>query len=258
MRASANGVNFHCHVDGPEDAPWLILSNSLATDVSMWDEQVVVLKEKYRVFTYDQRGHGRTEAPEGAYNFDILAADVIGLMDGLSIERANFCGLSMGGITGQALIQKYPDRFDKLIICDCTAASNPAGAAQWAERITDVKQGGMDAVVDITVGRWFSPEALENNTAVVDKVRQMIRKTPVNGFIGCASALSEFDFKAGLGDINAPTLLIAGTKDAAYPGIKFLNGAIPGSKMVELEGAGHLSNLEAPEAFTRALMSFLG
>ena len=116
----------------------------------------------------------------------------------------------------------------------------------------------MDALVDITVGRWFSPEALESNSPAVEKVRQMIRKTPVNGFIGCASALSDFDFKAGLGDIKAPTLLIAGTKDAAYPGIKFLNGAIPGSKMVEIEGAGHLSNLEAPEAFIRALTDFLG
>lgn len=258
MRASANGINFHCHVDGPEGAPWLILSNSLATDVSMWDEQVAALKTNFRVFTYDQRGHGRTEAPEGAYNFDILAADVIGLMDELSIARAHFCGLSMGGITAQALVQKYPDRFDKMIICDCTGASSPAGAAQWAERIAEAKQGGMDALVEITVSRWFSPEALESNSSAVEKVRQMIRKTPVNGFIGCASALSDFDFKAGLGDIKAPTLLIAGTKDAAYPGIKFLNGAIPGSKMLEIEGAGHLSNLEAPEAFTRALADFLG
>nr|TFG52515.1 MAG: 3-oxoadipate enol-lactonase [Hyphomicrobiales bacterium] len=258
MRAGSNGIEFHYNVEGPEDAPWLIFSNSLATDVSMWDQQIAALKTKFRIFTYDQRGHGETDVPAGAYNFDMLAADVIGLMDALSIARAHFCGLSMGGITGQALIQKYPERFDKLIICDCAAASNPAGAAQWAERIADAKQGGMDALVDITVGRWFSPEALENNAPVVDKVRQMIRKTPVNGFIGCASALSDFDFKAGLGEIKAPTLLIAGTKDAAFPGVKFLNGAIPGSKMVGIEGAGHLSNLEAPEAFTRALTDFLG
>jgi 3-oxoadipate enol-lactonase len=258
MRVTSNGIDFYCHVEGPEDAPWLMFSNSLATDVSMWDEQAAALKEKFRVFTYDQRGHGRTEAPEGAYNFDILAADVIGLMDEISIPHAYFCGLSMGGITAQALVQKYPDRFDKLIICDCTGASNPAGAAQWAERIADAKQGGMDALVDITVGRWFSPEALENNTPAVEKVRQMIRKTPVNGFIGCASALSDFDFKAKLGEIKTPTLLIAGTKDAAYPGVKFLNSAIPGSKMVEIAGAGHLSNLENPEAFTCAVMDFLG
>ena len=258
MRASANGINFHCHVDGPEGAPWLILSNSLATDVSMWDEQVAALKTNFRVFTYDQRGHGRTEAPEGAYSFEILAADVIGLMDELAIERAHFCGLSMGGITAQGLVQKYPDRFDKLIICDCTGASNPAGAAQWAERIATAKEKGMDALVDITVERWFSPEALASNAPAVDKVKAMIRATPVNGFIGGASALCDFDFKAGLGDIKAPTLLIAGTKDAAYPGVKFLNGAIPGSKMVEIEGAGHLSNLENPDAFSRALMDFLG
>ncbi len=258
MRARANGIDFHCHVDGPEGAPWLIFSNSLATDVSMWDDQVAALKTKFRVFTYDQRGHGRTEAPEGAYNFDILAADVIGLMDELAIERAHFCGLSMGGITAQALVQKHPKRFDKLIICDCTGASNPAGAAQWAERIADAREKGMDALVDITIGRWFSPEALESNAPSVDKVRAMIRATPVNGFIGCASALSDFDFKAGLGDIKAPTLLIAGAKDAALPGVKFLNGAIPGSKMVEIKGAGHLSNLENPDAFTGALKDFLG
>ena len=258
MRMHANGIDFHCHIDGPEGAPWLIFSNSLATDVSMWDEQVAALKEKFRVLTYDQRGHGRTEVPEGAYDFDMLSADVIGLMDELSIARAHFCGLSMGGITAQALVEKYPNRFESLIICDCTGASNPAGAAQWAERIAIAKEKGMDALVDITVDRWFSPEALEENAPSVDKVRAMIRATPVNGFIGCASALSDFDFKAGLGDIKVPTLLISGTKDAAFPGVKFLNGAIPGSKLVEIEGAGHLSNLENPEAFSRALKEFLG
>ena len=257
MQIKANGITFNYQVEGPEGAPWVVFSNSLATDLSMWDAQAAALKKSFRVLRYDHRGHGGTEATAGRYNFDLLVADVIGLFDALSIKRANFVGISMGGMTGLALAQKHPDRVERLVVCDCGPASSPASAQQWEERIAIAQKDGLEPLVDATARRWFPPEFIASNPAVFQKACEMIRKTPVKGFIGCAGALADFDLRPGLARITAPTLLIVGTKDATVPGIKAINAAIAGSKLVELEGAGHLSNLEQPEAFTRALQQIL-
>ena len=196
---------------------------------------------------YDQRGHGGTEATDGRYNFDLLVADVIGLFDALSIKRAHFVGISMGGMTGLALASNHPDRVDRLIVCDCGPASSPASAQQWEERIAIAQKDGIEPLVDATARRWFPPEFIENNPAVFQEACDMIRKTPVKGFIGCAGALANYDLRPGLPGISAPTLLIVGTKDATVPGIKAINAAIPGSKLVELEGAGHFPISNSPE-----------
>jgi 3-oxoadipate enol-lactonase len=258
MRIKANGITFNYQIDGPEGAPWLALSNSLATDLSMWDEQAAALKKSFRVLRYDQRGHGGTEATDGRYSFDLLVADVVALFDALSIKRAHFVGISMGGMTALALAQQHPDRVDRLVPCDCGPASSPASAQQWEERIAIAQKEGMEPLVEATARRWFPPEFIEANPAVFKRACDMIRNTPVKGFIGCAGALANYDLRPGLAGIKAPTLLIVGTKDATVPGIKAINAAISGSKLVELEGAGHLSNLEQPPAFTRALQDFLG
>jgi 3-oxoadipate enol-lactonase len=256
MQIKANGITLNYQVEGPEGAPWVIFSNSLATDLSMWDEQAAALKKIYRVLRYDHRGHGGTEATDGRYNFDLLVADVVGLLDALSIKRAHFVGISMGGMTGLALAQKHPDRVEKLAACDCGPASSPASAQQWEERIAIAQKDGMEPLVTATAKRWFPPEFPESSP-VFQKAIAMIRATPVKGFIGCAGALANYDLRPGLPGIKAPTLLIVGSKDATVPGIKAINAAIPGSKVVELEGAGHLSNLEQPDAFTVALQQFL-
>ena len=182
---------------------------------------------------------------------------MVALFYALSIKRANFVGISMGGMTGLALAPKHPDRVDRIVICDCGPASSPASAQQWEERIAIAQKEGMEPLADATARRWFPPEFIESNPAVFQKVCEMIRQTPVKGFIGCAGALANYDLRPGLPGIHAPTLLIVGTKDATVPGIKAINAAIPGSKLVELEGAGHLSNLEQPDAFTSALQQFL-
>jgi 3-oxoadipate enol-lactonase len=256
MQTKANGITINYQVEGPEGAPWVIFSNSLATNLSMWDEQAAALNKDFRILRYDQRGHGGTEATEGRYNFDILVADLVGLMDALSIKQAHVVGISMGGMTGLALAQKHPDRVDRLAACDCGPASNPASSQQWEERIAIAQKDGMEPLVDITAKRWFPPDYPENGPGF-QKARQMIRSTPVKGFIGCAGALANFDLKPGLPSIKAPTLCLVGSKDATVPGMKAINAAIPGSKLVEIEGAGHLSNLEQPQAFTRALQQFL-
>jgi 3-oxoadipate enol-lactonase len=256
MRIKANGITFNYEVEGPEGAPWVAFSNSLATNLSLWDEQAAALKKSFRVLRYDHRGHGGTEATDGRYNFDLLVADVIALFDALSIKRAHFVGISMGGMTGLALAQKHPDRVEKLAACDCGPASSPASAQQWEERIAIAEKEGMEPLVHATAKRWFPPDYPESNPAF-QKALEMIRTTPVKGFIGCAAALANFDLRPGLPGITAPTVLIVGTKDATVPGMKAINAGVPGSTLVELEGAGHLSNLEQPDGFTRALQQFL-
>jgi 3-oxoadipate enol-lactonase len=257
MRINANGISINYQIDGPEDAPWLIFSNSLLTSFAMWDEQVAELKQSFRVLRYDQRGHGGTQATDGKYSFDILVADVIALMDALAIKRANFAGISMGGMTALFLAQRHADRFDRIVACDCGPASTPASAQQWKERIDLAADKGMEALVDVTVNRWFPPEFVATKAPVLDKVRGMIKATPFKGFAGCAQALSDYDLRPRLAGISRPTLLIVGTKDATLAGIKQIKEAVPGASLVELDGAGHLSNLEQPAAFTRAIRDFI-
>ena len=258
MRIKANGIEINYQIDGPERSPWLILSNSLATNLSMWDEQARAFGRAFRVLRYDQRGHGSSEAPTGRYRFDVLVADALALMDALGIKQAHFAGLSMGGATALGLAEKHPDRMDKVVVCDSPCQSTPASAQQWEERIALAQKQGMEALVEPTVGRWFPAEVLAAKAPHVDRVRQMIRTTPVNGFIGCAAALADHDYASAAGTVKRPVLFLAGEKDGVNPAaMRKLNGAIPGSRYVELAGAGHISNLDQPQAFNRALEEFL-
>ena len=257
MQSSVNGVSINFEIDGPDGAPWLVLSNSLLTNLSMWDDQVAALESSFRILRYDQRGHGGTQATEGSYSFDLLVADIIALLDMLGIERTHFCGLSMGGMTALFLAQRHPERFDRIIACDCGPASTPASAQQWKERIEIAAKDGIGALVEPTVNRWFPPDFVAAKPPVLDKVRQMIRSTPIAGFAGCAQALSDYDLRPGLGRIDRRTLLIVGTKDATLAGIRQIKETVPGATLVELEGAGHISNVEQPAAFTAAIRDFL-
>jgi 3-oxoadipate enol-lactonase len=257
MKVKANGITFNCEIEGPDGAPWLVFSNSLATNLHMWDDQAEALKSRFRILRYDHRGHGLTDAPAGRYDFATLIADVVALYDELEIPRAHFVGLSMGGMTALGLAEQHADRVDHLVVCDCTGASTPAGAQQWEERIQVARTQGMEALVEPTIGRWFPPDYIAKNPPALNKVREMVRTMPVNGFVGCAAALSNFDFRPGLGDIKAPALFVCGSKDVALGGLKQLHAAVAGSRLVELEGAGHISNIEKPSEFTVALNDFL-
>ena len=259
MQAKANGINLNYQIDGTT-GPWLILSNSLATNLSMWDEQTRELSGSFRVLRYDQRGHGKTEAPAGRYTFDLLIDDAIALMDALRIDRAHFCGLSMGGATALGLAQRHPDRVNHAIVADSGCASTPQSAQQWEERIAVAQQGGMEPLVEPTMTRWFPPDVIARNPLYLDPVRAMVRNTPVNGFIGCAAALADHDFRSDVASTKRPVLFIAGEKDAggAVPtAMRGLHQALPGSRYVELAGAGHISNLDDPAGFTRALRDFI-
>ena len=258
MQTKANGLTFNYQVDGREGAPWLILSNSLATNLAMWDDEAKALGDSFRILRYDQRGHGKTEAPSGRYTFAQLMADAVGLMDALSINRAHFGGLSMGGATALGLAQNYPDRFDHIIICDSPCASTPATAQQWEERIAMATEQGMDAMVEPTVTRWFPPETVKANPPHLDRIRQMIRTTPLNGFVGCAAALANHDYRSKVGSVKHPILFIVGEKDGTTPAaMRQMHETLAGSTLVELPGAGHISNLDQPDRFNRAVREFL-
>jgi len=188
MKVKANGIDINYQIDGPDGAPWIVFSNSLATSTAMWDEQAAGLKDSFRVLRYDQRGHGGSEVPAGRYAFDTLLADALGLMDALSIKKAHFAGLSMGGATALGLAERHPDRFDRIIVCDSPCQSTPQSSAQWEERIAVAQKQGIEALVEPTVARWFPAETVAKNPPHLDKVRAMFRSTPVNGFIGCRGA----------------------------------------------------------------------
>ena len=257
MKIKANGITINYQVDGPDGAPWLVLSNSLATNLTMWDPQARELSRAFRLLRYDQRGHGASEAPAGRYPFDLLIADALALTDALEIRKAHFAGLSMGGATALGLAQQHPERLDRVIVCDSPCQSTPTSSQQWEERIVIAQKQGMDALVEPTVARWFPPEVVKANPPHVDKVRQMIRTTPANGFIGCAAALADHNYAAAFATVKRPVLFLVGEKDAAAPPMRKLNEALPGSRYVELAGAGHISNLDQSAGFTRAVTDFL-
>ncbi len=258
MKIKANGITINYQVDGPDGAPWLVLSNSLATNLGMWDDQARELGRSFRVLRYDQRGHGATDAPAGRYTFELLIADAVALMDALGINKTHFGGLSMGGATALGLAQKHPERLDRVIVCDSPCQSTPTSTQQWEERIVVAEKQGMEALVEPTVGRWFPPEVLKANPPHIDKIRQMIRTTPMNGFIGCAAALADHNYAAATATVTRPVLFMVGEKDGVTPpAMRKLNEALLGSRYVELPGAGHISNMDQPQAFTRAIADFL-
>jgi 3-oxoadipate enol-lactonase len=258
MKINANGINVHYRIDGPVDGPWLMFSNSLATNLFMWDQQAVRLSRKYRVLRYDQRGHGLSDAPQGRYSFDTLIADAVALMDSLGIERTHFCGLSMGGATAMGIAQRHPERLDMVVICDTPCASSPASAQQWKERIGVAKSQGMTALADATIARWFPAETVAAKPSYLANLRQMILSTPVDGFVGCAAALADHDFRPEVSAVPLPVLFLVGEKDGATPAaMRQLQTDLPGSRFIELSGAGHISNLDRPDAFNRAVEDFL-
>lgn len=170
MQVEANGIEFNIKIDGHRGSPWLVLSNSLATNLTMWDRQVEAMRDRFRILRYDQRGHGDSDAPAGRYDFKMLVADVIAIFDALEVDRAHFAGLSMGGMTAIALAEQHPERVDRVVACDCGPASTPQSAQQWEERIALARDHGMQALVQPTIDRWFPAEFISANPDIIEKI----------------------------------------------------------------------------------------
>ncbi|MBI4628186.1 MAG: 3-oxoadipate enol-lactonase, partial [Candidatus Rokubacteria bacterium] len=249
----------HYTLDGPASAPVVTLSHSLATDLSMWDPQMPALTARYRVLRYDTRGHGGTDAPAGAYTLDQLADDARGLLRALGIEKTHWVGLSMGGMIAQALALQTPERLASLALCDTSSRIPPEAKPVWDDRIRTAETQGMEPMVEATIGRWFTAPFRDARRDVVDPVRAMIRATPPRGYAGCCHAISQLDLTDRLPAITIPTLVIVGEEDQGTPvaASRAIQERIKGAELVVLKSAAHLSNLEQPEAFTRALTAFL-
>lgn len=254
----ANGIRLHYRIDGPDDGRPLLLSNSLASTLHMWDPQIADLTSAgFRVIRYDSRGHGRSDAPEGAYSIEMLAEDAVALLDGLGINRVAYCGLSKGGMVGQMLGVRHRARVSRLILAN-TSAHMPT-KDMWEGRVRTVEQGGMAAIADATIGRWFTPASQERLKEVIGEVREMILGTPPHGFIGCCRAIQSMDQRKTISGIETPTLVIVGAEDPATTPehAREIHGAIKGARYIEIPDAAHLSNIEQPAAFTKAVRAFL-
>ncbi|HZF24163.1 MAG TPA: 3-oxoadipate enol-lactonase [Burkholderiales bacterium] len=257
MKVNSNGIGINYAVEGK--GPWVVLSHSLACNHSMWDEQADALKRHYRVLRFDTRGHGGSDAPDGAYTLDMLAEDLLGLLDSLSIEETHFVGLSMGGMIGMTFALAHPDRFRSLVLCD-TSSRIPAEATPvWEGRIKTAAEQGMEPLVEPTLQRWFTEAFYKSNKAMMKRVGQMIRTTRPAGYIGCCHAIPNINLTDRLGAISCPVQVIVGEQDVGTPVAmsRAIHDAIPGSKLVIIPSASHLSNLEQPELFNKALLSFL-
>lgn len=253
----ANGAELRFQVDGPEGAPWLVLSNSLGSALEMWERQVAAFSREYRVLRYDTRGHGRSAVPPRPYAIEHLGRDVLGLLDMLEVERAHYCGLSLGGATGMWLAVNAPQRIERLVLCNTTPWLGPPETMN--ARIATLLRDGMPAIVDSILERWFTPEFRTCDPLAVDGIREVLLATPVDGYAGCCEALRDMDQRAALAQVTAPTLVIAGTYDPAPTpaAAREWSSTIPDVRFLELPAA-HLSNIAAARAFNDAVLAFLG
>jgi 3-oxoadipate enol-lactonase len=252
-----NGVELAYRFDGPENGRVVMLSNSLMSDHTMWDPTVPALADRYRVLRYDTRGHGRSGTTPGPYTIAMLADDAVGLLDALGIARVHFVGLSMGGMIGQQLGARFPDRLFSLALCDTASEMPPR--SMWAERLAIAQAEGMAGLVESTIKRWFTPAFMARDPQAVEKVRAMIRNTGLDGFTACASAVRDMAQTTMLLKVKVPTLILVGRLDPActVEHSTVLHRMIDGSSLVLLEDAAHLSNIEQPAAFNKALRGFL-
>lgn len=251
-----NGERFHIRIDGPEDAPVLFLSNSLSSDLTMWDEQVKEWSRTHRVVRYDSRGHGRSPAPARPYSIAELGRDALAIMNALELDRVNWCGLSKGGMVGMWVATHAPERLNRLVLANTSPHMGPPDL--WNGRIRTARGGGMEALVDATVTRWFTKRFLDGGPAAIPLVRAMILGTPAAGYMGCCAAIRDMDQREAIRSVSVPTLVIAGKHDPAttWETGEGIHKAIAGSSFVTLDAA-HLSNIERPAEFTAAVSTFL-
>lgn len=250
--------NARCYyrLDGPDERPVLMLAHSLGQDHTMWDLQAADLSTHFRVLRYDIRGHGASDVTQGDYRIEQLAADALALADALGIERFAFCGLSLGGMIGQSIAAHAPRRLTAVVLANTSPRADAAG---MEKRRQAVLSGGMAAVADMVMGRFFSPRLLAANPPVVAGSRRTLLSTDPVGYAGCCAAIRDMDLTSSLAQIQVPVLIISGDLDVSLPWSghgDVLAREIPAARVIHLATA-HLSNLEMPRSFTAALLHFL-
>jgi 3-oxoadipate enol-lactonase len=254
--AAIDGARIRYRLDGPIGAPLLVLSNSLGTNLDMWEPQVAVLTTRFRVLRYDSRGHGLSTVTPGPYTIERLARDVVALLDQLKIDRAHFCGLSMGGMVGMWLGVHAPQRISRLVLCN--TAPRIGSAERWNARIDAVNKSGISGVADAVMEPWFTPRFRDAAADTVKRMRAMLIASSADGYVASCAAVRDMDQWATLSSIDRATLIVTGTHDAAAPPAdgRRMAEVIPGAKHVELDAA-HISNVEAAGRFTAEVLAFL-
>lgn len=249
----------HYTLEGPQNAPVLVLSNSLGTDLHMWDAQMAAFTEHFRVLRFDTRGHGQSLVTPGPYRIEQLGHDVLALLDALHIEKAHFCGLSMGGLIGQWLGINAGNRLLKLVLCN--TAAKIGDPSIWNPRIETVLRDGTAAMValrDASIARWFTVDFAQANPMAAKRITDMLAATSPEGYAANCAAVRDADFRDQLSSIRVPLLVIAGTEDAVTPpsGGHFIEQHVPGAEYAEFYAA-HLSNVQADAAFSERVLGFL-
>jgi 3-oxoadipate enol-lactonase len=251
-------VEVHAEVAGPPDAPALVLSNSLGTTLAMWDPMLPRLTERLRVVRYDARGHGRSPVPEGPYTIAALGEDVVGLLDRLGIERASFCGLSIGGMVGQWLGAHARGRIERLVLC-CTASHVPG--AGFPERAAAVREaGGTTPLAEGVIERWLSPGFVQERPEVREWLFQMLLASPAEGYAGCCEAIGAMDLREDRTRITAPTLVIGAEDDPSLPveHTRDIAAAVPGARLEVFSPGRHLLPVERADDVAAVVLEHLG
>jgi len=252
----AGGETFNVQIDGPADAPALILSNSLGTTLEMWDQQIPAFTRHFRVIRYDTRGHGKSTAKDGPYSIDQLGRDVLAIMDALNLRMVHWIGLSMGGMVGMWLLANARQRIGRAVLANTGAFMGSPDI--WNTRIRSARNGDMDSIAAGSVDRWFTKEFQEKAPDTVKRIISMVRDTPPLGYASCCAAIRDMDQREAIRSITNEVLVIVGKHDPATPPAMggLIAGSIPNARLIDLDAA-HLSNIEAEMAFTRAVTAFL-
>ncbi len=250
-------LNFEC--SGNENGPTIVMAHSLGCNFHMWDPQMPVLEPDYKIIRLDMRGHGQSDTPPGPYTLDELADDVIAVLDSQRVQKAHWVGLSVGGMIGQSLLIRYPERFLSATLCDTASAQAAAAGPIWDARIAAVENNGLGSIVDATMERWFTPGALSAGGADIDAVRAQLESTSDDGYVACCHAIMKLNYIDQLSTINIPVSLIVGAEDIATPvaGSQAMHDRLPNSELNIIDNASHISNVEQPEAFNNILARFL-
>jgi len=255
--AQVNDVVLHFRVEGSEDAPALVLANSLGTDARIWDPVIARLAQRYRVISYDKRGHGLSDAPGGDYRLDDHVDDLAGLMRHLGVERLALAGVSVGGLIAQGFALRHPDRLAALVLCD--TAAKVGDAMMWNERIAAVRGQGLAAIAEPVMARWFTERFRRERPAELAGWRNMLARMSVDGYAGTCAALRDADLRDAIAAIAAPTLVVVGEQDLSTP-VELVRGmaqAITGSQFATIPDCGHIPSIEQPQALTALIMRFL-
>jgi 3-oxoadipate enol-lactonase len=253
----SDGCPINYHIEGQQNAPVLMLCNSIGTNLSMWDDQVPAFTKQFRLVRYDRRGHGKSGAPKGAYTMDQLGRDALAIADAAGAKKFSWCGLSMGGMVGQWLGANAPARLDKLVITNTHFYYDDK--TPWNDRIKFVGEKGLAALADTMMERWFTAPFRASAPEKVARVRAMFVATPADGFIGCSQAVRDMDYRESNKRITTPTLVMVGAKDPATPPAwgEAISKQIKGAQFASVPDAAHLSNIEQSNIYTQTVLKFL-